>query len=70
MVAVQLPDANPARKPALDFARRYEAASGRHTVSIFAAYTGDIGLPTRHRHRATCTRKTMSAWTGAPAGWP
>ncbi|AQW29983.1 ABC transporter substrate-binding protein [Ralstonia syzygii subsp. celebesensis] len=44
MVAAQLPDANPAKKQALDFARRYEAAFGRHTVSLFAAYAGDIGL--------------------------
>ncbi len=44
MVAAQLPDANPAKKQAFDFARRYEDAFGRHTVSIFAAYTGDIGL--------------------------
>jgi len=44
MVAAELPDTNPAKKQALDFTRRYEAAFGKHTVSIFAAYTGDIGL--------------------------
>ncbi|GCB06106.1 ABC transporter substrate-binding protein [Ralstonia sp. SET104] len=44
MVAAELPDTNPAKKQALDFARRYEAAFGKGSVSIFAAYTGDIGL--------------------------
>lgn len=44
MVANELPDTHPAKKQALDFTRRYEAAHGKRTVSIFAAYTGDVGL--------------------------
>ncbi|MDE2201483.1 MAG: ABC transporter substrate-binding protein [Burkholderiaceae bacterium] len=44
MVATELPDTHPAKAQAIDFARRYEAAFGKHTVSIFAAYTGDVGL--------------------------
>ncbi|MGT2434380.1 ABC transporter substrate-binding protein [Cupriavidus basilensis] len=44
-VAAELPDANPAKKQALDFARRYEAALvARAACRSFAAYTGDIGL--------------------------
>jgi branched-chain amino acid transport system substrate-binding protein len=44
MVANFLPDSDPVKKQALDFARRYEAKFGKNTVSIFSAYTGDIGL--------------------------
>ena len=44
MVASELPDTHPAKAQALELTRRYEAAFGKRTVSIFAAYTGDIGL--------------------------
>ena len=44
MVAAQLPDSNPVKKPALDFVKRYEAKFGAGNVAAFASYAWDAGL--------------------------
>jgi len=44
MVAAQLPDANPVKKPALAFVKKYEAKFGAGSVAAFASYTWDAGL--------------------------
>ncbi len=44
MVAAQLADANPVKKPALDFVKRYEAKFGAGNVAAFASYAWDAGL--------------------------
>jgi branched-chain amino acid transport system substrate-binding protein len=44
MVAAQLPDNNPVKSEALKFKQLYEDRHGAGTVSLFAAYTWDIGL--------------------------
>jgi branched-chain amino acid transport system substrate-binding protein len=44
LVAAQLPDDHPAKKVALDYIRRYEAAYGPGTVTAFGAYAWDAGL--------------------------
>ena len=44
MVAAQLPDSNPVKKPALAFVKSYEAKFGPHSVAAFASYTWDAGL--------------------------
>jgi branched-chain amino acid transport system substrate-binding protein len=44
MVAAQLPDANPVKKSAVDFVKRYESRFGVGSVAAFAAYTWDTGL--------------------------
>lgn len=44
MVASQLPDANPVKKPAVDFVKKYEAQFGAGNVAAFASYTWDAGL--------------------------
>ncbi|WP_041654259.1 ABC transporter substrate-binding protein [Achromobacter xylosoxidans] len=44
MVADLLPDTNPVKSTAQAFAKKYEAANGAGTVSLFAAYTWDVGL--------------------------
>lgn len=44
MVAAQLPDSNPVKAEALKFKRLFEQRYGAGTVSLFAAYTWDIGL--------------------------
>ncbi len=44
MVASQLPDANPVKKPAVDFVKKYEAKFGAGNVAAFASYTWDAGL--------------------------
>ncbi|MFC3110384.1 ABC transporter substrate-binding protein [Undibacterium arcticum] len=44
MVAKQLADANPIKKAALDFSKKYEAANGAGSVSAFASYAWDAGL--------------------------
>ena len=44
MVASQLPDGNPVKKPAVDFVKRYEAKFGAGNVAAFASYTWDAGL--------------------------
>jgi len=44
MVADLLPDNNPVKATAQAFAKKYEAANGAGSVSLFAAYTWDVGL--------------------------
>jgi branched-chain amino acid transport system substrate-binding protein len=44
LVAAQLPDDHPAKKVALDYVRRYEAAYGAGTVTAFGAYAWDSSL--------------------------
>ena len=44
MVAAQLDDANPVKKPALAFVKAYEAKFGAGNVAAFASYTWDAGL--------------------------
>ena len=44
MVASQLPDSNPVKKPAVEFVKRYEARFGAGNVAAFASYTWDAGL--------------------------
>ncbi|KAG0947242.1 hypothetical protein G6F31_014220 [Rhizopus arrhizus] len=44
MVADLLPDNNPVKATAQAFAKKYEAANGAGSVSLFAAYTRDVGL--------------------------
>jgi branched-chain amino acid transport system substrate-binding protein len=44
LVASQLPDTHPAKKAALDYIKRYEAAYGAGTVTAFGAYAWDAGL--------------------------
>jgi branched-chain amino acid transport system substrate-binding protein len=42
VVATQLPDSHPSKKPALEFIKKYEAAHG--PVSAFAGYAWDAGM--------------------------
>ena len=44
MVASQLADGNPVKKPAIDFVKKYEAKFGAGNVAAFASYTWDAGL--------------------------
>jgi branched-chain amino acid transport system substrate-binding protein len=44
VVAAQLPDDHPAKRPALEFVRRYEAAYGAGSASSFGAHAWDAGL--------------------------
>ncbi|MFY3057478.1 branched-chain amino acid ABC transporter substrate-binding protein, partial [Achromobacter xylosoxidans] len=44
MVADLLPDTHPVKATAQAFAKKYEAANGAGSVSLFAAYTWDVGL--------------------------
>jgi branched-chain amino acid transport system substrate-binding protein len=44
LVAEQLPDSNPVKKPALDFVQRFEAQQGPHSRSLFAATAWDAML--------------------------
>ena len=44
MVASQLPDANPVKKPAVEFVKKYEAKFGAGNVAAFSSYTWDAGL--------------------------
>ncbi len=44
LVAEQLPDSHPAKAPAMDFIRRYEAIPGAGARSTFAAYLWDAQL--------------------------
>jgi branched-chain amino acid transport system substrate-binding protein len=48
MVASQLPDGNPVKKPAIAFVKRYESKFGAGTVAAFASYTWDAGLLLEH----------------------
>jgi branched-chain amino acid transport system substrate-binding protein len=44
LVAPQLPDSHPAKKAALDYTKRFEAAYGAGTVTAFGSYAWDAGL--------------------------
>jgi branched-chain amino acid transport system substrate-binding protein len=44
LVATQLPATHPARKSALDYIAKYEAAFGKGSVSTFGAHAWDAGL--------------------------
>ncbi|MBU4611807.1 ABC transporter substrate-binding protein [Achromobacter sp. GG226] len=44
LVATQLPDDHPAKKPSLDYIQKYEAAHGAGSVSTFGAHMWDAGL--------------------------
>lgn len=44
LVAAQLPDGHPAKKAALDYIERIEAAHGPGSVTAFGAYAWDAGL--------------------------
>jgi branched-chain amino acid transport system substrate-binding protein len=44
LVATQLPDSHPAKKQALDYIKRFEAAYGAGTVTAFGAYAWDANL--------------------------
>ncbi|MEW6703802.1 MAG: ABC transporter substrate-binding protein [Pseudomonadota bacterium] len=44
LVATQLPASHPARKSALDYIAKYEAAYGKGSVSTFGAHAWDAGL--------------------------
>src|ERR1700730_16631171 len=44
LVADQLPDSNPVKKPALAYKRAYEAANGAGSVSTFGGHAWDAGL--------------------------
>jgi branched-chain amino acid transport system substrate-binding protein len=44
LVASQLPDSHPAKKVALDYIKRYEAAYGPGKVTAFGAYAWDAGM--------------------------
>ncbi len=48
MVASQLPDSNPVKKPAQAFQQRYEQKFGAGSVAAFASYTWDAGLLLEH----------------------
>jgi branched-chain amino acid transport system substrate-binding protein len=48
MVAAQLPDDNPVKKPAVAFQKRYEAKFGAGSVAAFASYTWDAGPLLEH----------------------
>lgn len=44
LVAAQLPDSNPVKKPALEYIAKYEATHGKGSVSTFGAHAWDAGL--------------------------
>jgi branched-chain amino acid transport system substrate-binding protein len=44
LVAAQLPDSHPCKKPALEYLKKYEAANGPGSVSAFGAHGWDAGL--------------------------
>jgi branched-chain amino acid transport system substrate-binding protein len=44
LVAAQLPDSNPIKKTALNYASKYEAAYGKGSVATFGAHVWDAGL--------------------------
>jgi len=48
LVAGQLPDDHPAKKPALAFIKLYETQYGAGSVSAFASYTWDAGVLLNH----------------------
>ncbi|MDE2288033.1 MAG: ABC transporter substrate-binding protein [Burkholderiales bacterium] len=48
VVAAQLPDNNPAKAPALNYTKVYDAKYGPGSVSEFGSYTWDAGLLLQH----------------------
>ncbi len=62
LVAEQLPESNPSRKPALDYLRRYETAHGANSRSLFgaSAWTAYLWLD------ATIPQALKSAAPGTP----
>ncbi|HEX8988492.1 MAG TPA: ABC transporter substrate-binding protein [Rhodocyclaceae bacterium] len=44
LVAAQLPDSNPVKKPALEYVTKYEKAYGKGSVSTFGAHAWDAGV--------------------------
>lgn len=44
LVAAQLPDSNPIKKPALNYIAKYEAAHGTGSVATFGGHAWDAGL--------------------------
>jgi branched-chain amino acid transport system substrate-binding protein len=48
LVAAALPADSPAKAPALEYVKRYEAANGAGSASAFGAYTWDAGLLLEH----------------------
>ena len=44
LVAAQLPDSNPIKKPALAYIAKYEAAHGKGSVATFGGHAWDAGL--------------------------
>jgi len=44
LVAAQLPDSNPIKKSALEYANKYEGAHGKGSVSTFGAHAWDAGV--------------------------
>ena len=44
LVAAQLPDSNPIKAVALDYAHRYEAANGAGSLATFGAHAFDAGM--------------------------
>lgn len=44
LVAAQLPDSNPIKKPALAYVAKYEAAHGKGSVATFGGHAWDAGL--------------------------
>ena len=44
LVAVQLPDSNPIKKPSLAYIAKYEAAYGKGSVATFGGHAWDAGL--------------------------
>jgi len=51
LVAEQLPESNPTRKPAVDFVNRFEKANGAGSRSLFAATAWDALLIIQHASR-------------------
>jgi branched-chain amino acid transport system substrate-binding protein len=56
LVAEDLPDSNPAKKPSLDFIAKYEAMPGAGSRSPFAAYLWDGGLILEHAVRVAAVK--------------
>ena len=62
LVAAQLPDDHPAKRPALAFIKLYEAQHGAGSVSAFASYTWDAGVLLNH----AIPQALKSAHPGSP----
>ncbi len=74
VVASQLPDDHPSKKPALEFVKRYEAVYGAGTASSFGAHAWDAGLllqaaiPVALKHAPPGTREFRAALRDALEG--